>query len=417
MTRGRKRKASGQLPAHIAQGKLPPGLYWDPRGRGRWYVFEIDVAGKRTTKSVAGADALLSDLHRIAEQRAGAPDRDSLRGLSIAFASSAQFRELAKATRTDYTYCAAVVLEHPTKLGKPFGELAVRQLTRPLIQRLIDALAAGTKRDAAGELIPTPSKAAHVQRYLRRLFEWGINRGFGEISENPAAGVELPTERKARTMPEAATMERLITFARANAGGRGRADSVAPYLAPALEIAYLCRLRGIELLDLSDASLLQAGLACARRKGSRDNVTAWSPRLRAACDALSAYRAARWAKRGTPTPIAPGDRPLLVSIDGGPLSKSALDSAWQRLVALAIDKGELSAQQRFGLHGLKRRGITDTAGTTGEKQLASGHRSEAMVQIYDQSVPLVQPAGPGELRKIRPGTRTTSGPSSPKSVK
>lgn len=396
MTRGRKRKLDPTIPAHIAQARIPPGLYWDGRGVGRWYVVEVDEAGKRTSRGVAGAGALLSELHRIAELRAGV-DRETLRALAQAFADSAQFRELAKATRTDYAYCATVVLEHPTKLGKPFGDLPTRQLSRPLIQLLIDSLANGTKRTAAGERIATPSKAAHVQRYLRRLFEWGINRGFA--TENPAAGIELPTERKQRTMPESDVMERLIQFARARAGGRGQADSVAPYLAPALEIAYLCRLRGIELLDLSDASLLPTGLACVRRKGSRENVTAWSPRLRAACEALSAYRAARWAKRGTPTPISPAARPLLVAIDGHALSKSALDSAWQRLIALAISKGVLTQAQRFGLHGLKRRGITDTEGTTGDKQLASGHRSEAMVQIYDQSVPLVQPAGAKRLRK------------------
>lgn len=391
MTRGRKRRIDPTIPAHIAQGRIPPGIYWDPRGLGRWYVFDIDAAGKRKSRGVAGADALLSDLQKIIEQRAGAPDRETLRGMAQAFAASAQFRELAKATRTDYEYCSAVLLEHPTKLGKPFGDLATRKLSRPLIQRLIDTLADGSKLDAGGKRIATPSKAAHVQRYLRRLFEWGINRGYA--TENPAAGIELPTERKLRTMPEAAVMEALIAFAWAQAGGRGQLNSVAPYLAPALEIAYLCRLRGIELLDLSDASLLPAGLACVRRKGSRENVTAWSPRLRAACEALSAYRAARWAKRAKPTPIAPAARPLLVAIDGGALSKSALNSAWQRLIALAIEKDVMTAQQRFGLHGLKRRGITDTEGTQADKQLASGHRSEAMVQIYDQSVPLVKPAG------------------------
>jgi site-specific recombinase XerC len=400
MSRGRKRKLDPTIPTHIAQEKIPAGLYWHGRGRGRWYVFDVDAAGKRTSKVVAGRDALLSDLHRIAEQRAGAPDRESLRGLAAAFASSPQFHELAKATRVDYDYCRNMVLEHPTKLGRPFGDLATRKLTRPLIQLLIDALASGTKRDAAGDRIPTPSKAAHAQRYLGRLFEWGINRGFA--IENPAAGVELPTERKRRTMPEAAVMERLIQFARVNAGGRGIADSVAPYLAPALEIAYLCRLRGIELLDLTDASLQQDGLACVRRKGSRENCTAWSPRLRAACEALAAYRAKRWAKRGTPTPIAASSRPLLVAIDGGPLSKSALDSAWQRLMALAIARDVLSREQRFGLHGLKRRGITDTEGTSADKQLASGHRSEAMVQIYDQSIALVQPAGATKPHKIPP---------------
>ncbi|RMT02805.1 Prophage PSPPH06, site-specific recombinase phage integrase protein [Pseudomonas amygdali pv. lachrymans] len=38
---------------------------------------------------------------------------------------------------------------------------------------------------------------------------------------------------------------------------------------------------------------------------------------------------------------------------------------------------------------LKRRGITDTAGTRADKQEASGHRDGAMMDVYDLSIPLV----------------------------
>ena len=43
-----------------------------------------------------------------------------------------------------------------------------------------------------------------------------------------------------------------------------------------------------------------------------------------------------------------------------PLARSTLKTAWQRLIVAAIDAGVIAAEDRFNLHGLKHRGITDT---------------------------------------------------------
>lgn len=58
----------------------------------------------------------------------------------------------------------------------------------------------------------------------------------------------------------------------------------------------------------------------------------------------------------------------------------------------AIADQVITAEQRFGPYDLKRRGITDTAGTLADKQQASGHKSEAMMDVYDLSVPIVRPS-------------------------
>jgi hypothetical protein len=52
----------------------------------------------------------------------------------------------------------------------------------------------------------------------------------------------------------------------------------------------------------------------------------------------------------------------------------------------------ITAEQRFALHDLKRRGITDTVGTRAEKQEASGHRDPKMMDVYDHSLPVVSPS-------------------------
>ena len=54
----------------------------------------------------------------------------------------------------------------------------------------------------------------------------------------------------------------------------------------------------------------------------------------------------------------------------------------------------ITREQRFTLHGLKHRGITDTKGKKADKKEASGHKSEAMLDLYDYEVAIVEPASP-----------------------
>ncbi|SDK70760.1 site-specific integrase [Billgrantia gudaonensis] len=379
---GPKRRHNPAIPAHIDQARLPAGVYFDARGRGRWYVQYRDEAGRLRRNNIADAQATLSELHRIVEQRNGI-DRESLRFLASQFHQSAQFKELAARSQQDYEYCRQVLIDMPTKLGKPLGDLATRQFKPALVQRIVDKIAAEG----------TPAKANHLLRYLRRLFRWGINRGY--CDSNPAQGVESAKERRQRRLPESETIKALTDFARERGRRtRGEKGACAPYLCIVMELAYICRLRGIEVVTLTDANCTVEGVLTNRRKGSRDSVIRWYPRLRAAWNAAVERRELIWKNRGKPVPMHPEERPLIVAADGDELRKSSLDTAWQRLIKMAIEEGIIAKEDRFGLHDLKRRGITDTKGTRHEKQEASGHRSPAMMDVYDLSIPLVQ--WPGE---------------------
>lgn len=57
-----------------------------------------------------------------------------------------------------------------------------------------------------------------------------------------------------------------------------------------MELAYLCRLRGIEVVTLTDENELESGILTNRRKGSRDNIVRWTPRLRKAWENAKTYR-------------------------------------------------------------------------------------------------------------------------------
>ncbi len=377
----RSRKHNPHIPQHIDQAAIPAAVFFDQRWSGVWYTSFRDEAGNRKRVNIAGRTATLAELHRIMEERYGV-DRESLTHLCAEFHASSQFTRLAKKTRDDYEYSRDVLLAIPTKLQKPLGELSVRKFTSALVQRLVDRIA-----DEG-----TPSKAAHVLRYLRRVMQWGRNRGYLEI--NVALGIEAPAERKQRRLPSPKVMKQLIS--RAHELGqlrRGQSGSCPAYLGYVMELAYLCRLRGIEAVTLTDANELEEGVLTNRRKGSRDNVVRWTPRLRAAWDGAKAYRRRIWDDKAYPYPVNPERRFIIVAAHGGALQKSGLDTAWQRFITRAIEDGAISQEQRFALHDLKRRGITDTPGDRKQKQDASGHRDESMLDIYDFSLPVVQPSG------------------------
>lgn len=362
---GRPRSHNPAIPAYIDQAKIPRGAYFD----GSWYVFERDISGRAKRRRIASRDARLSELHAAIESLAGV-DRHSLNWLLDQFHKSETFRDkLGPRTQSDYEYQRKIVRAFPLKNRQTLGELAVARLSRGFMQQLIDSI--GRK---------TPTKANHLLRYLRRVFRWGMNRDL--CAMNPCTKIEAAKERRARPMPTPVEYDALLVLARKD----------RPYLWAALEIGYLTRLRGVEVATLTDAHVQADGLRSNRRKGSRDNVTEWTPRLRAAVDALIAWRNATWAKKRRPVPLRAEDRPLVVSQSGRQLTVSGLQSAFKRILARAHASGVVAADQKFGMHSLKRRGITDTPGTRHAKQQASGHRDAKMVDVYDSSVPLVPPS-------------------------
>ncbi|WP_312773712.1 site-specific integrase [Pseudomonas rhodesiae] len=380
MRKARKRKHNPHIPAHIDQAALPAAVYFDQRNEGVWYTLHRDETGTQRRRNIAPVSVSLAELHQIMDEASNV-DRGTLRYVCAQFHDSDRYKKLSSKTHDDYCYSRDVLLNIPTKLGKPLGDLAVRKFTSALVQRIVDRLA-----DEG-----TPSKAAHALRYLRRVLQWGRNRGFLEV--NPALGIEAPVERKQRRLPNHLVMDALID--RAIARGllqRNEKGGCPEYLGYVMELAYLCRLRGIEVVTLTDENELESGILTNRRKGSRDNIVRWTPRLRKAWDNAKAYRAKVWAKRKTAIPIMPARRNIIVASHGGPLRKTSLDTAWQRFITLALADEFITPEQRFALHDLKRRGITDTVGNRADKQEASGHRDPKMMDVYDLSIPTVSPS-------------------------
>lgn len=377
MARGRKRKPNKKIPEHIDQGALPRGIYFD---KGRWFRYEACPHGGRPKKvTVASETAMLSDLHAIMEAATGGTTRGTVAFVFDMYLKSLKFKKKAADTQRDYLWHDEAVRSFPTRLGVPLGRLMVDKLSPPVFQKMVDAIAEDT-----------PSKANHMLRYARLAFSWGVTRG--HCKTNPAKGVAEAEEKGQYKMPTPQALAAVIDFARAR--GRLKAHSKGscpPYLAPAIEITYGCRLRGIEVNKLTDAHNLPEGIQCDRTKGSKDNITAWNPELRAAWAELVIIRTAAWhRKRKTFTPpTRPELRFLIVNQSGTPLAKSSLETAWQRLMRAAIAAKVIDEKDWFTLHGLKHRSITDS-----RDKSAAGHKTKAMQDHYDHELTIVEPATP-----------------------
>lgn len=321
------------------------------------------------------------------------------------YQESADFAALAESTRRLYRYCATVAQGYHIHNGRgaSLDTLFVDRLRLPVIQRVVETIAKGRQESvpgAADAQAPSPSKANHLLLYLHRVFAWG--RRHGHCQTNPAAGAKRVPVRARSGMPTRVAYEAVLKFAQVrgaltvSSSGAPAAGVPASYLWPLMEIKYLCRMRSIEVLALTDAHASEQGIYVARRKRSHDNIVQWSPRLRAAWDAALAVRATLRARRSNRfrTLPSPERRFIFVSPDLERWSAGGLSAAWNQLMRSAVEEKVIAQEQRFTLHGLKHRGVTDTQGSRRSKQIASGHQTEAMVRLYDHAVPVVAPASP-----------------------
>ncbi|WP_164274852.1 integrase [Stenotrophomonas sp. B1-1] len=391
MARGRKRKFNPDIPAHIDQDALPKGIYWLDK---RWYVFEDHAeGGRRVKRTVAYASARLSDLHAIMETITTGQQRGTVRYLFDRFHESSEFKELALETQADYKRYANSLANYIRKDGTLFGNMQVDRITTPVVQRLVEVFAKGrpaTRTQPA--LLAFPSKANHQFRYLRRTLAWGVRHGY--CKHNPAQGVRQAKEAREHRMPTPEAFAKVLAFARERGARAPHTKGSCPaYIAPAMVLAFSARLRGIEVCTLTDAHRLDCGVHGQRRKGSRASITEWNEEMTDAWETLLARRSAIWGREGRnfAVPIRPEQRFLLVEQTGNPIARSSMSSAWQRFIRMAISEGAIEESERFSMHGLKHRGVTDTVGNRGDKQDAAGHKSPTTTGRYDHDLPIVKP--------------------------
>lgn len=376
----RKRSYNPNIPKFIDQDKLPNYCYWESKGKGHWYTIYTEN-GKQKRVKIAGPKAPLSELHKAIERRSQT-DYNSVAWLFKKFQKSPQYTtNIGDSTRAAWDYAYSIIENHPTKKkGMNLHQIPLDGWNPIMFQRLVDSVA-----EKHG-----PSSAYRVKEFIRRIFNWGSGRGYSPA--NPVGKPEMPKLRERQRLPDMEVVRRVEAFARARGNQKQVKGSCPLYIWPLMVMLRKCRLRGIEGREMTEAHLLEVGIHCERKKGSRANITQRDALLEEALDFALAYRNQVWEKKGRPIPIKPDSRPVFVGKNGQVVSRGAWQTAWCNFIKMAIREGVISEEERFSAHDLKRRGVTDTEGNRADKMEASGHKSGTGIEPYDKSMPVVKPS-------------------------
>ena len=362
------KRTSVNIPTHINAEKLPDRVWFNKSGAGKWMLSIYDEFGKRTNKRICGPQATLSEIWQATEAQA-VRTVATFATLSNDFQQTLTWRELSRSTQKDYLNCHHAITNKETTAGK-LGDVPLAQWTVVVIRRYRDKRAEDSKSRANKEL-----------RYLKRVFAWAYE--YGIVPVNPGTGVKKLKIEPRQHYAEDRDYHYFLTIAK---------QSGYWYVAPAMELAYLCRMRMCEVMDLTDANEQDNGLIIYRRKGSKTNITEWQPRLRAIWDELKQKRTEILNDRKQPSPIRADQRHLFISErTGDKLNISSLQTAMQRINALAKDQAQKDGVEftHFTFHDLKRKGISDT--NAPDRMASAGHRSPEMMKVYDVKPDVVQP--------------------------
>lgn len=328
--------------------------------RRGWYIYREHLGRGRLGKDIklCPQSAPISEVWQRYEslKTANAPQK-TLDWLMNQYLASPQFATKAPETQRKYLQNARQIANTPLKSGEPFGRIDAERVTPGTIRRYMDA-----RKNSDGS--PAPVAANREKAFLSGCYSWAVERDL--LSKNPCREVKRNTEY-ARTRYVTPDEYRVVYHL----------AEPWPHIQCAMEFAYLCRMRIGEVLDLKYSDITESGLLVRRKKGSKDNITLWSPRLDAAI---------KQSKSLTMAQARPINPHLIRGKKGHKMTESGFNDVWQPLMAAAVEQGI----ERFHFHDLKAAGISDTAG---DKQQASGHKTAAMVQIYDRKLAKVRPAG------------------------
>lgn len=371
MTKGRPRSTK-TLPPQIKDAtKLPKGVWYHKKGNGRFMLQYWDQAAwKWRSKRLCSASASMNEIWQAYEAESE-QNETTFKSLSLEFQQTSIWRGLSSLTQKDYVNCHNAICKTETTQGE-FGDTPITAWKKSTILKY---------RDKRGDVSPT--RANKELSYIKRLFAWAFE--YDKVTDNISAGISKLKTSPRQHYAENKDYEFLLQVAK---------DSPYWYLPFAFTIAYQAKMRLSEVLDLTDAAELPEGLYIARRKGSKDSIMLWTESTKAAWDEAKAYRNKILESKRIPHPIDPKRRFIFVSDrTGDRITASGFESAKKRIDALAKAKAERLGIEytHFTFHDVKRRGITDHQGNTSDKMDASGHKSLAMMNVYNVKPTKVKP--------------------------
>lgn len=332
------------MPPKKRVDKLPPYVYKRRHG----YVLRtyIDKNSPMRSVTLCPAEAPLSQVWQEYEKLKHGQQK-TLRWLLYEYKHSKQYEKLSARTRRDRDEFIDRICAYRMKSGKPFGDAELKNITSGSLRKYLDA------REKDG----SPVSGNRELAIISVAWNWALERDY--LSGVNPCKVVKPNEEKPR--------EKYVSEEEYQA-----IYAIAPrYIQQGMELAYLCRLRRIEIINAKRSQILTVGFDTLRGKGSRHSITEWSDRLRAAMQSdheiASMY--------------------ILHDSRGQKITESAFKSAWRRLQAKMPKMGI----ERFNFHDIKAAGVSDVDGGDEEKMSASGHKDRKTMLKYDRKKRVVKP--------------------------
>lgn len=324
----------GRPRKHFKDNRLPPRVYknkysyiWKPNGNETCITL-APILGTSMSTLWAKYEAIKAKQH----------DQMTVAKLWNLFLESPVFTELAPRTQKDYR-------QHQRALLSVFGKVRADNVKVEQVRIFMD------KRG-----LESKTQANHELASLSRVYGWGFERGY--VKGNPCKGVRKFTA-KARTV--------YITDEQYSA----IYQEASPALRVAMEISYLCAARLGDVLDLRWNEVMDTGLYIEQNKTGAKQIKEWTPRLR------SAIQLAR-------NTSASDTEFVITTSKGGKVITKTLNNWW--------NNAKRSAEQKSGVpfgcnfHDIKAKGISDYEGSSRDKQLFSGHKTENQVIVYDRKI-------------------------------
>lgn len=250
------------------------------------------------------------------------------------FLSSPYYRELGQRTQKDY-------LQHQKKLLTAFGKVRADYIKPEHVRAYMD------KRG-----LKSKTQANHEKSSMSRVFRWGYERGY--VKGNPCQGV---SKFSVKSRDYYITDEEYIAIYK----------EAPPVLQCAMEIAYLCATRVGDIRNLTWQQVMDKGLFIQQGKTGKKQIKRYTERLSLALEQAK---------------LLGGHHYVICNKYGSQYSYTGFNDIWRKARTAASEKVGHPIEGTF--HDLKAKGISDYEGSSKEKQIFSGHKTESQVLTYDR---------------------------------
>lgn len=334
----RKNKTTSNLPKYVYLSK------------GRFVYRPYDPATKRKGKEIVlcKESASMSELWARYEQVTAQNEIKSLQWAISQYLESQDYKNLSALSIRDGLRHAKQIINTQMSSGSKFGEIAFNMITTGTLQKYLDR---------RSEIAPVAGNKEIG--FLSTVYNWHKRRD--NVTHNPSEGVKKNKTRPRDRYVSDKEYEAALTIAK---------TTQSSYILPLMELAYLCRARRVELLNMRKDQITPQGLLLKRAKGSKTQIIGWTPRLKKAVELCQTKERINsvW---------------LIHDKNGQPIRDETFKTAWNRLQIKLAETGV----NRFAFHDLKAKGVSDF---DGDKLKASGHKTQAMLNVYDRKIDLIE---------------------------